>query len=668
MYPDTRSNTPKPTAYTRKKIVPDAAVTRALLLRFIEDSTPPTQTRPSLRAIDTAIQNLILRTQDSGFFDVRKGYLAAKNAIISVISPTAPQLTFSDQRIRIRPFPEAQTPLHTSLIKAFQALEIALSAHHPSLYFPPIPFQELQACNEPDFLNAIGIHTDTRQTQNPELWRLFEESFDRTDYDTQIEITLKLSTAVAKFLLYNPTRNPTVLCFIERQTQRLFSIEKDKHPFPSEGPYFQGLRRANPGNMMTAVGLSPTTHTLQNTNLWQIFKEDLVQVSPEEARLTTDVLSATVLQDCLHNAAPLLLPTEITRLFNQVGTLKWQIYQDAKNEHDHPVLLNPLTQKVSLRLPASTDVFLKRGAYGEVFLVKNTSDQDIVIKSISLNTKHYLKNVAALLNEIQLSRAVHHLNILPIQEAFMASDALGNPKAYLTMAYCSEGTLHHFVFAKTAPLKDLWRSHKTQWEDELVDAVASLHAQKIGHADLKLENILVTTDLPTNRLSIKLTDFGFAAYFDDESHHSKGRGTPHITPPEVMRHALRLLPERRDLWELGITLFELNTGRSFTRLKNHHEIQRMVLTFCVDTQLRASILKFVDNSATAHGISRLLSSDPRDRISAHTLKTDYLQRRSATHYRQDSLQAPCSPRLSEEKSPYSIWNLDGSSENNYFKG
>ena len=621
---------------------------RTQMAMFIQTATLPGVRRPPLKKIDTAIQNLIYAAHSGSFFDVQRCYLEAKNAIISFINPTAPLLSNAD-RIRISPFPEAKTPLDTCLINAFQSLEVALSDHHPSLYFPPIAFADLHCCQQQDFCHAIGLHSLTFHIYNPRLWDMFTAGFHQASRDTQTTLILKLSDAIPKSFFNGSQTNPILCDFVKTHTQRLWETTKKRHPFPSDPPYLSDIRKHKYSDMMAAVGLNPMTYTIQNTSLWSLFREDLEKASPREARLTATRLSTAILQKCLRNNTSLALLPEITHLFNQFTPLQWQIYENAG---DVSCLRDPITQRMSLPLPTETEKWLKKGAYGKIFLGKSCTNDEIVIKHISLNSKAYLTNVESLFNEVQLSQ-VPHPNILAIQKAFIASDALGIPTAYLTMPYCSEGSLEGFVFSETAQTQAIWLSHKTQWEDELVDAVATLHEHNIAHSDIKLGNVLVVTDA-TGRHHTKLTDFGFSAYFSDESRHSTSRGTSYITPPEVINHALLILPEKRDMWHLGITLFEINTGQSFTR-RPRKAIPKTVLQFCWNHSFRDSVLELVDPPATRQGLAKVLVASPTARISARTLQNTYLR------YRQHTDKLPPKPQgmpVSHPKINPSIWNLD----------
>ena len=57
-----------------------------------------------------------------------------------------------------------------------------------------------------------------------------------------------------------------------------------------------------------------------------------------------------------------------------------------------------------------------------------------------------------------------------------------------------------------------------------------MHQNKIVHRDIKPENVLVENK---ETLQIKLTDFGFATYFDGEL--DDVLGSPMYMPPEIVK-------------------------------------------------------------------------------------------------------------------------------------
>ena len=95
---------------------------------------------------------------------------------------------------------------------------------------------------------------------------------------------------------------------------------------------------------------------------------------------------------------------------------------------------------------------------------------------------------------------------------------------------------------------------------ELAGAIAILHAQGVAHADIKPENLLLTSDG-----HVKLVDFGLSAQFekgtnkrvDPNALDGKTIGTLAYWAPEVLQRGPGL---ESDLWALGVITYMLLTA------------------------------------------------------------------------------------------------------------
>jgi tetratricopeptide (TPR) repeat protein len=104
----------------------------------------------------------------------------------------------------------------------------------------------------------------------------------------------------------------------------------------------------------------------------------------------------------------------------------------------------------------------------------------------------------------------------------------------------------------------------------LCDAVAHAHRHGVVHRDLKPANVVVPTgegDDPARVTEVKVLDFGIARLVGPEGeptrHTAEGQlvGTLACMSPEQVRGDGRVLDTRTDVWALGVTAYEVLSGR-----------------------------------------------------------------------------------------------------------
>ena len=80
------------------------------------------------------------------------------------------------------------------------------------------------------------------------------------------------------------------------------------------------------------------------------------------------------------------------------------------------------------------------------------------------------------------------------------------------------------------------------------------HSHGIVHRDVKPQNIIISTDG-----KVKVTDFGIARAASSNTISSNVMGSVHYSSPEQVRGGYS--DEKSDIYSLGITLYEMVTGR-----------------------------------------------------------------------------------------------------------
>lgn len=243
---------------------------------------------------------------------------------------------------------------------------------------------------------------------------------------------------------------------------------------------------------------------------------------------------------------------------------------------------------------------ISAGGIAEVYRGEHSDDgRSVAIKVMRSEKQKDKYHLTAFQREFEFLTTLKH-------PALPVGRRMGEIKgrACFAMDYFSGMPLHQVIATKQS------YNHLTSLA-ELVQVVAYLHREKVVHADLKLENVLLR---PTGRIA--LVDFGNAKRAETQSFFGKlfGKkeervfGTPTYLAPELMKG--KLPSYASDVYALGVCAFIMLSGEPpfdasgrTGRLKaNLNSAPPTIRSRCPELPLKI-----------AQAIDRCLEKDPSER-------------------------------------------------------
>ncbi|MBQ3824386.1 MAG: serine/threonine protein kinase, partial [Clostridia bacterium] len=151
------------------------------------------------------------------------------------------------------------------------------------------------------------------------------------------------------------------------------------------------------------------------------------------------------------------------------------------------------------------------------------------------------------INESRVISMLSHKNIVDVLDVHISDDV-----QYIVMEYVDGITLKQYM-SKRGALD--WRE-SVFFTDQILKGLQHAHEKGIIHRDVKPHNIMLLPDG-----TIKVADFGIARFqrFDTVTIADKAIGTVHYISPE--QASKNKVDEKSDIYSLGITLYEMLTGK-----------------------------------------------------------------------------------------------------------
>jgi len=192
---------------------------------------------------------------------------------------------------------------------------------------------------------------------------------------------------------------------------------------------------------------------------------------------------------------------------------------------------------------------LGEGGMGTVYLAEDTMlERKVALKILNpvlTKESHFTERFR---HEAKVQASLIHPNIVTLYNYFCDGE-----NYCMVMEYAEGVTLKHLI-SGTGPM----REQRAVWIlNQMLEAVGFAHKKGIIHRDIKPSNILISKDD-----SVKILDFGIAKILQDKGLTKTGTkmGTVYYMSPEQIK-AIKDIDHRTDIYSLGITLYEMLSGR-----------------------------------------------------------------------------------------------------------
>jgi serine/threonine-protein kinase len=214
----------------------------------------------------------------------------------------------------------------------------------------------------------------------------------------------------------------------------------------------------------------------------------------------------------------------------------------------------PRTASPSAPVPGRIGPFrivreLGRGGMGIVYLAQRDDapdDPPVALKVLRDGAYAGGSALRRFLAERHIVARLEHPHVARLLETGITPD--GTP--FFAMAHCTGGSLAERLARGPLVVTDAVRIAR-----QLAGALGAAHALGIVHRDVKPANVLFD-----GTGAAQLTDFGIAKLLDQETTQSGALvGTPSHLAPEQLRGSG--VDHRADLWTLGVTLYQMLSGR-----------------------------------------------------------------------------------------------------------
>jgi len=194
---------------------------------------------------------------------------------------------------------------------------------------------------------------------------------------------------------------------------------------------------------------------------------------------------------------------------------------------------------------------IARGAMSVVYRARQRGlDRVVALKVLQGGASASPEQLQRFMQEAHAAARIQHPNIVPIHDF-----GVQNGMHYFTMDYIAGESLAERLAKGPIPVREALEIVR-----QAADALQYAHEHNVVHRDIKPGNILLDK---TGRVHV--TDFGVAKEMDHTEMHLTATGqmigTPQYMSPEQASGRSAHVDQRSDIFSLGVTLYEMLTGR-----------------------------------------------------------------------------------------------------------
>ncbi len=192
------------------------------------------------------------------------------------------------------------------------------------------------------------------------------------------------------------------------------------------------------------------------------------------------------------------------------------------------------------------------GGMGSVYVAQHTQiERKAAIKALHPNLVNNPQIRERFKNEAATMARLKHPNIVSLY------DYLESPQGLFLIIEFVEGLpLDHYIQKISGPISE---EQAILLFGKILDGFAYAHGQGVIHRDIKPSNLMISPD----GRDVKILDFGIAKILGNDSKSLTKTGSRmgtvlYMSPEQVKGQAL---DQRSDIYSLGVTLFQMLTGR-----------------------------------------------------------------------------------------------------------